>query len=614
MDSHYSLQVPNSGGPSRGISHPVSVQPAPSISQPQSAQKWASHNIQSSQQQPHQVLDNNFPYDAYSHPAAVAYAAAHPRRTIRKFGPYLVLQTLGEGESGKVKLGLHMKLGEEVAMKLIRKGNVDTPARISKVKREIEILKILKHPNVVRIYDVLETDKYIAIILEYASSGELFDHILAHRYLKEEDACKLFCQLISGVWYIHQKKIVHRDLTLENLLLDRHKNVMIVDFGFANRFEYRVDELMQTRCGSPCYAAPELVISDDMYVGPAMDIWSCGVILYAMLAGYLPFDDDPANPGEDDINLLYEYIVNTPLSFPDYISAEARDLLSIMLVPDPKKRADIQIVMNHRWLRPGVGLFNRTLGDLEHAAMEQHRRKRSAYQRQMKAAATAAENQRMATEPADPDRPDIREESLPGTESLMVSGIGAQQQQHERNLSPTTSLSQVLWNSESDIERHVNEMDDRLENHILSDRERQKLFNELCKICSRHRVIPKSMHIPDCSEGSVEIECGGSANVSQSTYKGYHVAVKAFRVYITSDLDVIFSRFCREGVAWKHLRHLNILPLLGVTISEHQLAMVSLWMENGNINQFIEKDRHTNRTMLVRHSITPTGGRLISYS
>jgi len=152
---------------------------------------------------------------------------------------------------------------------------------------------------------------------------------------------------------------------------------------------------MRTSCGSPCYAAPELVISDGMYVGCAVDIWSCGVILYAMLAGYLPFDDDPANPDGDNINLLYKYIVNTPLSFPNYISAEAKDLLSLMLVPDPKKRADIQTVMSHRWLRPGASLFSSTLGDLEHAAMEQHQQKRLAYQKQMRAAATTAENQRM---------------------------------------------------------------------------------------------------------------------------------------------------------------------------------------------------------------------------
>jgi protein-serine/threonine kinase len=221
----------------------------------------------------------------------------------------------------------------------------------------------------------------------------LFDHILAHRYLKEKDACKLFSQLISGVWYIHEKKIVHRDLKLENLLLDRNRNVIITDFGFANRFEHRADDLMQTSCGSPCYAAPELVISEGLYVGSAVDIWSCGVILYAMLAGYLPFDDDPANPDGDNINLLYRYIVNTPLTFPDYVSAEARDLLSIMLVPDPVKRADMEQIKAHPWLRPYQHLFNRTVEDLERLAMEQHQMKRLAYQRQMRQQAAAAAEQ-----------------------------------------------------------------------------------------------------------------------------------------------------------------------------------------------------------------------------
>lgn len=249
-----------------------------------------------------------------------------------------------------------------------------------------------------RLYDVIETDKYIGIIIEYASGGELFDHILAHRYLRERDAAKLFSQLISGVWYIHQKKIVHRDLKLENLLLDRHRNVIITDFGFANRFEHRADDLMQTSCGSPCYAAPELVISEGLYVGSAVDIWSCGVILYAMLAGYLPFDDDPANPDGDNINLLYKYIVNTPLSFPEYVSESARDLLSMMLVPDPTRRASLSAVMKHPWLAayaipitdPGKPTaFGRTVDELERAALEQHQQKRLAYQKTMRAAASS---------------------------------------------------------------------------------------------------------------------------------------------------------------------------------------------------------------------------------
>ena len=206
--------------------------------------------------------------------------------------------------------------------------------------------------------------------------GELFDHILAHRYLKEKDAAKLFAQLISGVHYLHQKKIVHRDLKLENLLLDKHRNVIITDFGFANRFEHKQDDLMATSCGSPCYAAPELVISEGLYVGSAVDIWSCGVILYAMLSGYLPFDDDPANPDGDNINLLYRYIVNTPLTFPDYLSSGARDLLSRMLVADPLNRCDLESIMAHPWLQGYRPLFQRNVWELESIAQEQQQHKR----------------------------------------------------------------------------------------------------------------------------------------------------------------------------------------------------------------------------------------------
>jgi len=215
------------------------------------------------------------------------------------------------------------------------------------------------------------------------AGGELFDHILAHRYLKEKDAAKLFAQLISGVHYLHQKKIVHRDLKLENLLLDKHRNVIITDFGFANRFEHKQDDLMATSCGSPCYAAPELVISEGLYVGSAVDIWSCGVILYAMLSGYLPFDDDPANPDGDNINLLYRYIVNTPLTFPEYLSIEARDLLSRMLVPDPLSRCDLESIMGHPWLKDCRSLFQRSVHDLEAIAQEQQNHKRASSRKAM---------------------------------------------------------------------------------------------------------------------------------------------------------------------------------------------------------------------------------------
>ena len=340
--------------------------------------------------------------------------AARSKET--RFGEYILGQTLGEGEFGKVKMGWKKEGGVQVAIKLLRREQLGSnPSRLPKIYREIAILRELQHPNIVKLHEMVETERHIGIILEYASGGELFDYILNHRYLKDNAARRLFAQLVSGIGYLHKKGIVHRDLKLENLLLDRNRNIIISDFGFANTFDpndelgdeiefklsdkdyvkkaglehvgpngHRRGDLMQTSCGSPCYAAPELVVSDSLYTGRKVDVWSCGVILvrsflvfffssfflffffffssypravhsnwtmqYAMLAGYLPFDDDPANPEGDNINLLYKYIVSTTLTFPEYVTPHARDLLRRILVPDPRKRADLFEVARHSWL------------------------------------------------------------------------------------------------------------------------------------------------------------------------------------------------------------------------------------------------------------------------
>ncbi|OIW23955.1 hypothetical protein CONLIGDRAFT_117835 [Coniochaeta ligniaria NRRL 30616] len=307
----------------------------------------------------------------------------HSRREKQtRFGEYILGNTIGEGEFGKVKLGWKPGGVQQVAIKLIKKDQLGSnPTRMAKIMREVSILRQLTHPNIVRLHKMEESERHYGIVLEYASGGELFDYILNHRYLKDNAARRLFAQLVSGVGYLHKKGIVHRDLKLENLLLDAHKNIIITDFGFANTFDpaeelsedeelnltdrefvkrlgldkvkpngMRKGDLMQTSCGSPCYAAPELVVSDSLYTGRKVDVWSCGVILYAMLAGYLPFDDDPANPEGDNINLLYKYIVNTPLTFPEYVTPHARDLLRRILVPNPRKRADLFEVARHSWL------------------------------------------------------------------------------------------------------------------------------------------------------------------------------------------------------------------------------------------------------------------------
>lgn len=290
----------------------------------------------------------------YSRRSSVAGGKRRAPREVR-FGVYVLGATLGEGEFGKVKLGWR-KDGQQpsqAAIKLIRRDSVPHGSeKESKIHREINALKRLRHPNIVRLVEVLQNEKYIGIVLEYASGGELFDYILEHRYLKEGMACRLFAQLVSGVDYMHSKGLVHRDLKLENLLLDKHKNIIISDFGFVNSFHSSSNDMMRTSCGSPCYAAPELVISSEPYRGTKVDVWSCGVILYAMLAGYLPFDDDPQNPDGENIARLYHYITKTPLTFPEYIPPTPRDLLRKIIVPDPHKRISLKQVRSHTWLSP----------------------------------------------------------------------------------------------------------------------------------------------------------------------------------------------------------------------------------------------------------------------
>ncbi|KAL9546748.1 hypothetical protein PS6_007496 [Mucor atramentarius] len=249
------------------------------------------------------------------------------------FGPYLLLQTLGEGEFAKVKAGVHVQTNQEVAIKLMRKDHIKLASLETKLEREISVLKRLL-------------------------GGELFDYILKHHFLQEAEAKRLFAQLISGVDYMHRKHIVHRDLKLENLLLSKDRDIIITDFGFANRFQVAQEDLMATSCGSPCYAAPELVINDENhYVGTAVDIWSCGVILFAMLCGYLPFDDDPTNPQGANINVLYKYIVSTRLEIPKSMSIDATHLLRRMLVPDPAKRCTMEEIKRHPWLSEHQHLF-----------------------------------------------------------------------------------------------------------------------------------------------------------------------------------------------------------------------------------------------------------------
>ncbi|XP_066299558.1 5'-AMP-activated protein kinase catalytic subunit alpha-2-like isoform X9 [Branchiostoma lanceolatum] len=274
--------------------------------------------------------------------------ADHRERTLSgsqsgkvKIGHYVLGDTLGVGTFGKVKVGEHALTGHKVAVKILNRQKIKSLDVVGKIRREIQNLKLFRHPHIIKLYQVISTPADIFMVMEYVSGGELFDYIVKHGKLKEAEARRFFQQIISGVDYCHRHMIVHRDLKPENLLLDSNRNVRIADFGLSNMMAD--GEFLRTSCGSPNYAAPE-VISGKLYAGPEVDVWSCGVILYALLCGTLPFDDE-------HVPTLFKKIKGGVFPIPDHLSPTVVGLLRHMLEVDPVKRATIPEIREHEWTK-----------------------------------------------------------------------------------------------------------------------------------------------------------------------------------------------------------------------------------------------------------------------
>ncbi|TFK56415.1 CAMK/CAMKL/AMPK protein kinase [Heliocybe sulcata] len=253
-----------------------------------------------------------------------------------KLGEYTVIKDIAEGTFGKVKMAMHSVTGHKVAMKFISKQVIHATRTKTRVQREVEYMRTLRHPHIIKLYEVISTPTDIIIVLEYAG-GELFNYIVANGRMPEPQARRFFQQIMSGIEYSHRLKIVHRDLKPENVLLDDDLNVKIADFGLSN--EIKDGDFLKTSCGSPNYAAPE-VIRGGLYTGPEIDVWSCGVILYVMLAGRLPFEDD-------DVQALFTKISQGQYHMPSYLSADARGLIAGMLAVDPVKRITVPEILQH---------------------------------------------------------------------------------------------------------------------------------------------------------------------------------------------------------------------------------------------------------------------------
>ncbi|XP_029109724.1 serine/threonine-protein kinase BRSK1-like isoform X2 [Scleropages formosus] len=257
-------------------------------------------------------------------------------------GPFRLEKTLGKGQTGLVKLGVHCVTGQKVAIKMVNREKLSESV-LMKVEREIAILKLIEHPHVLKLYDVYENNRHLYLVLEHVSGGELFDYLVKKGRLTPKEARKFFRQIISALDFCHSHAICHRDLKPENLLLDEKNNIRIADFGMAS---LQVgDRLLETSCGSPHYACPE-VIRGEKYDGRRADVWSCGVILFALLVGALPFD-------HDNLRQLLEKVKSGVFHMPHFIPPDCQALLRGMIEVNPDKRLTLEAIQKHPWYLGG---------------------------------------------------------------------------------------------------------------------------------------------------------------------------------------------------------------------------------------------------------------------
>ena len=267
------------------------------------------------------------------------------------FGDYIIKQTIGKGTFSKVKLGINKLTGEKVAIKILDKSKILEKEDLDRIIREMSILSKMDHENVIKVFQIYEDNYNYLIIMEYCEGGELFNYIVKKGKLSEIEAAFFFYQIINGVEYLFSQGIAHRDLKPENLLLNKNNIIKIIDFGLSNFFDG--EHNLITPCGSPCYASPEMV-SGHKYNGFNIDIWATGIILFAMVCGYLPFE-------HSDKDKLFEQILKAKLDFPSHLSDSVKDLISKILITDPNKRINIEQIKKHSFYLLGKETYNQKI-------------------------------------------------------------------------------------------------------------------------------------------------------------------------------------------------------------------------------------------------------------
>ena len=275
-----------------------------------------------------------------------------------KIGNYIIKKTLGKGTFAKVKLAIQLPKKNKVAIKIIEKRRLKEEDDIIRLKREFEMLIQFNNPNVISVTEIFESDNAYFTVMEYCEGGELFNYIVENKILSEEKAAFFYYQLINGLEYIHSLNIVHRDLKPENLLLTGDQILKIIDFGLSNYYKKNNNnQLLETPCGSPCYASPEM-LSGEGYDGFKIDIWATGIILFAMLCGYLPFD-------HKDNNILFKKILECKINYPKHLSSDSKDLIKKILVSNPGKRISIPEIKKHPFYLKGKEIFENNFSILQ---------------------------------------------------------------------------------------------------------------------------------------------------------------------------------------------------------------------------------------------------------
>ncbi|VFQ77196.1 unnamed protein product [Cuscuta campestris] len=277
----------------------------------------------------------------------------------KQLGKYDLGRTIGEGAFAKVKFAENTETGENVAIKILAKNTVLEHKMVEQIEREISIMKIVRHPSILQLHEVLSSQTKIYFVSEFASGGMLFDKIVQHGRLNEDEARRYFQQLIDAIAHCHSKGVCHRDLKPENLLLDSIGNLKVSDFGLGALSHHGV-KLLHTTCGTPNFVAPE-VLGDHSYDGAVADVWSCGVILYFLMAGYLPFEGV-------DLLTLHQKINAAEYVCPSWFTPGAISLIQKILDPNPENRIKIEGIRKDPWFQknymPIQGRKRENLGDV----------------------------------------------------------------------------------------------------------------------------------------------------------------------------------------------------------------------------------------------------------